>query len=201
MKITPLDRILLLLVSLLSAWQVAVGINDADMVPMIAYTVGFGTLVVAGLLLIILGWEGLESPYVIIIASLIPASLSLGLAWEFLPTIRTFYLGFVLAGFLAILITRLSGTAGRSAVFTLILFHGVQGLMIFLLPIIMVISDMAAGNFWLVGIGGALSGLSGLLLTLMRSNNPILDKPQILRILPGLMLASTAALVVGFSSI
>jgi hypothetical protein len=62
MKISPLDRILLLLTGLLTAYQVAIGINGLGAVPIAAYTIAFGVLLVAGLLLIILGFDVLESP-------------------------------------------------------------------------------------------------------------------------------------------
>jgi len=199
MKISPLDRILLLLMSLLSAWQVAIGINDFDTLPIIAYTIGFGTLIIAGLLIIILGWEFLESPFVVVISSLIPASLSLGLAWEYLPDIRIFYLSFVSIGFLAILATRLTGTTRNFPLIIVTIAHGVEGLLISLLPIWLVTKGLVSVSFLLVGFGGALSGLSGLLLTFMKFNKPILERSLTLHILPGLLLVSTAALVAGFS--
>ncbi|MFO7584830.1 MAG: hypothetical protein R6W69_08880, partial [Anaerolineales bacterium] len=82
MKMTLSDRILLLLTGLLAAWQVAFGIDHLDTLPVIAYTLGFGVLLVAGLLLIILGFEILDSPAVVIISTLIPLSLALGLVWQ-----------------------------------------------------------------------------------------------------------------------
>lgn len=199
MKISPLDRILLLLMSLLSAWHVAVGINNTENLPMIAYTIGFGTLVVAGLLLIILGWEALETPFVVVISSLIPTCLSLGLVWEYLPSIRYIFLAFVCIGFLAILLTRLEGTNQKLATFILIFVHGVEGLMIFLLPISLVIKAVVPATFLLVGLGGALSGIGGLLLSFLRSGKPILARSVTLHLLPGLLLATTAALVGGFT--
>jgi hypothetical protein len=72
MKITILDRILLLLTCLLAAWQVAIGIKSAETLPLITYTIGFGVLLVAGLLLIILGFDVLDSPAVVIISTIIP---------------------------------------------------------------------------------------------------------------------------------
>ena len=67
MKISILDRILLLLTGLLAAYQVAIGIEGLSALPTIAYTIAFGVLLVAGLLLIILGFEVLESPVVVIV--------------------------------------------------------------------------------------------------------------------------------------
>jgi hypothetical protein len=199
MKISPLDRILLLIMSLISAWQVAIGINGSGILPIIAYTIGFGTLVVSGLLLIIMGWEALESSIVVIISSLIPASLSLGFVWEYLPEIRIFFFGFVCIGFLAILVTRLTGKTGNLPLIILAIVHGVEGLMLSLLPVFLVLQGISPATFLLVGIGGAVSGITGLTLAFMKSGKPILNPDITLHILPGLMLVSTAALVIGFS--
>ena len=82
MKISPLDRALLLITGILAAYQVAVGIDGFDTIPIIAYTIAFGILLVAGLLLIILGFDVLDSPIVVIVSTIIPLSLSLGLVWQ-----------------------------------------------------------------------------------------------------------------------
>lgn len=199
MKVTVLDRVLLLLTSLLAAWQVAVGINGADTLPMIAYTVGFGVLLVAGLLLIILGFDALESPVVIIVSTVIPLSLSLGLAWEYLAACRTLYLAFAIAGFLAVVITRTLPVKNRLRVIVLACVHGVAGMTIFLLPAALVFSGRVQPGFTLVGFGGALIGVGGLLLSFLRAGRPIVPQRTILRILPALLLSMTAAFVAGFA--
>ena len=76
-SISIIDRILLLLTALLAAYQVAVGIEGLDSFAILCYTIAFGVLLVACLLLIILGFEILESPLVVIVSSIIPLSLSL----------------------------------------------------------------------------------------------------------------------------
>ena len=198
MKITFLDRILLLATGLLAAWQVAVGINGADTLPMIAYTIAFGVLLVASLLLIILGFEALDNPIVVIVSTIIPLSLSLGLVWERLEAFRTAYLVFVIVGFLAILITRLLPLRNKLPVLVLAVVHGIAGLTIFLLPVIWAFTGLATHGFALVGVGGALIGVGGLLLTLLKAGKPILSRETILKVLPGLLLLMTAAFVAGF---
>jgi len=199
MKITILDRILLLLTGLLAAWQVAIGINGADTLPMIAYTIAFGVLLVAGLLLIILGFDVLDSPIVVIVSTIIPLSLSLGLVWEHLPAFRSGYLVFVIVGFLAILTTRLLPLKNKLPVIALAVVHGIAGLTIFLLPIIWALTGRATHGFALVGVGGALIGIGGLLLSFLRAGKPLLSRQTILKILPGLLLLMTAAFVAGFA--
>lgn len=92
MKITILDRILLLLTGLLAAYQIAVGIDGFSTLPMIAYSTAFGVLLVAGLLLLILGFEVLDSPIVVMISTIIPLSIATGLIWQYLPNYRAMYL-------------------------------------------------------------------------------------------------------------
>lgn len=208
MKISMFNRVLLLITGLLAAYQVAVGINGMGNVPMMAYTVGFGVLLVAGLLMIILGFEILDSPVVVIVSTIIPLSLSLGLVWKHLENWRSLYLGFVIAGFLAILITRSfrmpgaalkPGLPSKLPTITLALVHGIAGLTIFLLPSILAANGAMKPGFALVGLGGALIGIGGLLLSFLKAGKPILPKETILRVLPGLLLLMTAAFVTGFA--
>jgi hypothetical protein len=198
MRITILDRILLLLTGLLAAWQVSVGINNAETLPMIAYMVGFGVLLVAGLLIIILGFDVLDSPVVVIVSTIIPLSLSLGLVWQHLAAWQTFYLVFAIAGFLAILLTRLLPVKGKLPTILLAVIHGVAGMIIFLLPSILAANGTTRPGFALVGLGGALIGIGGLLLSFLKAGRPIVPRATIIRILPGLLLLMTAAFVAGF---
>ncbi len=199
-KITPLDRLILLLTGLLAAYQVAIGINGLGEIPIIAYTIAFGVLLVAGLLLIILGLEVLDSPLVVVVSTIIPLSLSLGLIWEHLPAWRNLYLSFALAGFLAILLTRLLPLRGRLPTTVLTFVHGVAGMVIFLLPSILAADGTEQPAFALVGLGGALISIGGLLLTFLKAGKPILPRLTILRILPSLLLLTTLAFVIGFSA-
>ncbi len=198
MKTSSLDRILLLITGLLAAWQVAVGINGLGAVPITAYTIAFGVLLVAGLLMIILGLEVLESPIVVIVSTVIPLSLSLGLVWEHLDRFRTPYLVFTLLGLLTVIVTRSFPMPGKLPTIIIAFVHGVAGLTIFLLPTILAAQGVTRPGFALVGLGGALIGIGGLLLSFLKAGKPILPKETILRILPGLLLLMTAAFVAGF---
>ena len=198
MKMTILDRILLLLTGLLAAYQIVIGIDKLSTLPIIAYTIAFGVLLVAGLLLIILGFEVLDSPMVVIASTIIPLSLSLGLVWEHLAAYRTLYLVFAIVGFLAIVITRSVPMKNKLPVIVLACVHGIAGMMIFLLPVIMAISGTSHPAFSLVGVGGALIGVGGLLLALLKAGKPLLSRETIFRVLPGLLLLMTAAFVAGF---
>lgn len=199
MKMSPLDRILLLFSGLLAAYQVAVGIEGFSTLPIIAYTIAFGVLLVASLLLIILGFEVLDAPVVVIVSTIIPLSLSLGLVWQHLEAWRIPYSIFVIIGFLAILATRAIRLGSILPTIVLALVHGVAGVTIFLLPAILTLQGRVQALFILVGAGGALIGIGGLMLSFQKTGKPILSREIILRILPGLLLFMTLLFVIGFS--
>jgi hypothetical protein len=198
MKMTVLDRVLLLLTGLLAAYQIVVGIDQLSTAPIIAYTIAFGVLLVAGLLLIILGFDVLDSPVVVIVSTIIPLALSLGLIWEHLASYRTLYLIFTISGFLAVTLTRTIPMQNKLPTITIAIVHGIAGMTIFLLPIILATQGVMKPAFALVGVGGALIGIGGLLLSFLKAGKPILTKDIILKVLPGLLLLMTVCFVAGF---
>ena len=199
MKMTILDRILLLLTGLLAAYQIVIGIDKLGAVPIWAYTISFGVLLVAGLLLIILGFEVLDSPVVVIVSTIIPLSLSLGLVWQHFPTWQAAYLAFAVLGFLAIVVTRSFPMPAKLPTFVLATVHGIAGMTIFLLPITLAVTGQSQPGFSLVGVGGALIGVGGLLLAFLKTGKPLLSRETIFKTLPGLLLLMTAAFVAGFA--
>jgi hypothetical protein len=198
MKTTPLDRVLLLVTGLLAAYQVAVGIDGFSTVPILAYTIAFGVLLVAGLLLIIWGFDVLDAPIVVIVSTIIPISLATGLVWQHLASIRTSYLVFALVGFLAVTLTRSIPIPGKIPTIVLAFVHGLAGLTIFLLPILLSVQGKLNPLFSLVGVGGALIGIGGLLLSFLKAGRPILSRETILKVLPGLLFLMTLCFVIGF---
>lgn len=197
MRMTPLDRLLLFATGLLAAYQVAVGIEKFSTLPVIAYTISFGVLLIAGLLLIILGFEVLDSPIVVIFSTMIPLSLSLGLVWQHLACLRIPYLLFTIIGFLAIVATRTISVKGKLPTIVLALIHGVAGIVIFLLPIALSLQGTMKAMFSLVGVGGALIGIGCLLLLFLKAGKPILSSEKIFKVLPGLLLITTICFVAG----
>jgi hypothetical protein len=200
MKMSVLDRILILATGLLAAYQIVVGIDELSTAPIIAYTIAFGGLLVALLLLIILGFDALESPVVVVISTIIPLSLSLGLVWEHLPSFRIPYLLFTIIGFGTVVFTRSTpaGPGNRVPTIVIAIVHGIAGMTIFLLPIIISIQGQMRLAFALVGVGGALIGLGGLLLSFLKTGRPIISREMILRVMPGLLFLMTVCFVAGF---
>jgi hypothetical protein len=199
-KMTILDRILLLITGLLAAYEIGWGLEELKGLPAWAYTIAFGVLLIAGLLLIILGFEPLENPLVVIVSTIIPLSLSTGLIAQYRPQWSGAYLAFAVIGFLVIVVTRYT-TEGAAATIPLAVIHGIAGLTIFLLPIILSVKGETPGGFVWVGIGGALIGVGGLLLAFLKAGKPILSQKTILTVLPGLLLLMAAAFVAGFAAV
>jgi len=200
MKMTTLDRALLFITVFLSAYQIVVGIDDLSTAPITAYTIAFGVLLVAALLLIILGFDVLDSPIVVIVSTIIPLALSLGLVWEHLASYRALYLVFTIIGFLAVIFTRTALMRNHAHIptITIAIVHGIAGITIFLLPIILSVQVVMKPAFSLVGIGGALIGIDGLLLSFLKGGKPILSRDATLKIFPSLLLLMTICFVAGF---
>jgi hypothetical protein len=193
-----IDRFELLVSALLASYQVVQGIDGLSSMAIACYTIGFGVFVIASLLMIILGFEVLESPWVVIVSSLIPLSLALGLVSEYIRPILIPYGIFTIVGFLAIFVTRLVGLK-KPAVIVLAIVHGIAGLLIFMLPVIMTMRNITSKGFILVGVGGMLIGLGGLFLSFLKAGRPILPRERILAVFPTLLMLTTFAFVAGFA--
>ncbi len=198
MKMSALDRLFLLGAVLLAAWQIVVGIDQLSRQAIWAYTVAFGVLLVAALMLIILGFEALDSAVVVIIATIIPLSLGLGLIWDHLPAWRVPFAVFAGLGLLAVAFTRSLNVSRLAQTVVLTIVHGMAGLVIFLLPLYAAYSGAARPAFALVGLGGGLIGSAGLLLFFLKAGLPSLPRETLLKHFPALLLVMTACFAAGF---
>lgn len=195
-KMTILGRVLLLVTGILAGYQVAVGIEGLDGYVILFYTIGFGVLLIASILLIILGLEALESPLVVVVAAFIPLGISLGLVWQFFPEFKIAYLVFAVLGIFAIMITRYR-MPGRPATIVLAFVHGIAGLLIFSLPFLLSIQERVGTGFMLVGLGGALFGIGGLAFSFLRAGKPLLSSGTFFKLLPTLLMLVTLSFVIG----
>lgn len=198
MKLSSLNRTLLLLTVLLASYQVSAGIDGFTAIPIAAYTIAFGVILIAALLIFILGIEVLDSPIVVIVSTIIPLSLAVGLVWQHLASWRTSYLVFAIIGFLAVTLTRSIQMQNKLPVIVIAITHGIAGLTIFLLPIILAVQGQVKPLFSLVGVGGALIGVGGLLLSFLKAGKPIVSRDTIMSLFPVLLLLTTAFFVAGF---
>jgi len=199
-RITPLDRIALLITGLLAAYLVVMGVEGLPVLATWAYTSAFGVLLIAVLLMIINGFDALDSPLVVIVATIVPLGLSLGMVIENLPPDwHLAYLVFVVIGFLAILLTRFL-VPERAATIVLAFVHGVAGLLIFGLPIVLVLQGIKAPMYLFMSAGGALIGIGGMLLAFLKTGKPILSAEKIFTLLPWILLLMSASFVLGLGA-
>jgi len=198
-RITPLDRIALLLTCLIAAYQVVVGVEGLPGLATWAYATSFGVLLIAGLLMIINGFEVLDSPLVVIIAAIIPLGLSLGMVVEEFQAWSGGYTIFVVLGLLSILLSRFL-LPERAAAIALSLVHGIAGLLIVGVPIALVVQGTKPLLYLFVSVGGALIGAGGLLLALLKTGKPILSAERIFTLLPWILLLMSAAFVLGLGA-
>jgi len=196
------DRLVLLLTGLVAIyliWRFFGRYRQTGKMADIYYMIGFGVLLVAGLLLIAFTYAALENPLVVIVAVLIPAGISLGLVAEFLPQYEKGYLTFALIGLVLISITRFTGPAGLATV-VLVIVHSIAGLLIFGLPLWAVKQNKAPSGFELVTVGGTLIGLGGIALAFLKTGGQLLffSGPFVMAILAPLLLLMTLAFTWGF---
>jgi hypothetical protein len=200
---TVFDRIILLLTGLTAIymlWHFFARYQKEKALYDIYYMLGFGVLLVSGLLLIFLGWDILASPYVLTVATLIPLGISMGLMNQFRPKYKKAYSWFALVGLLAIAVTSIGSMELKSVAVPV--FHGVAGLIIFGLPLYKCfVEKNAPKGFGLVGIGGALIGIGGMALAFMTAGKPlfgVFTEDFILMILAPLLFLMALAFTFGF---
>jgi hypothetical protein len=153
--------------------------------------VAFTVLLVSGLLLIIFGWGILPNPAVIVVTTLIPLALSVGLVCEFhKEKFGKPYKIFALLGLIAIILTRFIPDIPRvSQIASIATVHSIAGIIIFIVPILAVKAGKAPKGFIFVTVGEVLIGLGGIALTFLKS-----DK-QLLFFSPGFVMAILAPLL------
>ncbi len=199
---TLLDRIILLVTGLVALYLV-LRLGRKEEKPAgsgrqrIYYAAAFAVLLVAGLLLIALGYGILANPLVVIVAALIPACLSLGLVADLGPRWEVAYGVFALLGLGAIAVTRFVGAPVLGTI-VLALVHSVAGLLIFILPLVAAAKKVRPWSFAWVTVGGTLIGIGGIALAMLKTGHPILSAGLIQTILAPLLLLMTVAFALGF---
>lgn len=201
------DQIVLLLTGLTSiylVWRLYQDFNNKDPKPRpnIPYMVSFTVLLVSGLLLIIFGWEILPRPEIIVVTTLIPLGLAVGLICEFhKEKLGKPYKIFAVIGLLAIILTRFIPEVPRGLqIFAIATVHSVFGITVFLIPILAVKMKKAPSGFIFVTVGEILIGLGGIALTFLKSEKQLLFfSPEfVMMILAPLLLLMALAFTWGF---
>lgn len=201
------DLVTLLLTGLVAAYLVLrlfqnYQQNEPKPRPNIPYMVSFIVLLVSGLLLILFGWEILPRPEIIVVTTLIPLGLAVGLICEFYKEkLGKPYKLFALLGLLSIILTRFIPEVPRGfQVFAIASVHTIFGLTVFLVPILAIKAGKAPKGFIFVTIGEVLIGLGGIALTFLKSDKQLLFfSPEfVMMILAPLLLLMVLAFTYGF---
>ena len=197
-KMSILNRIILLVAAHLAGYMIVTGIESYNNWAVFYFTVAFGVLVLACLLMMLFGFEILNNTIIVLAATLIPLSLSSGIIANYFHQIKLAYLIFAVVGFTGILITRIY-RSGKIATIVLAVVHGLSGIVITIMPVVLSLTGKTAPRFIFVGIGGALIGMGGLVLAFLKIGGEKLpfSKSLVYRLLPALLLIVTAFFVLG----
>ncbi|MBN2556825.1 MAG: hypothetical protein JXA97_12870 [Anaerolineales bacterium] len=161
------DRTLLLATALLAGYQVAVGIEGLSNLAVVFYSIGFGALMIAALMLIILDREALGHSSVMLLATLLPIFLALGMITERVARSSYVFILFAAVGFASLVIARLWLGAAAARV-VLISLHTLSGFIIVGFPFFSVLTGTASFAYVFVGIGGAIISFVGSALAFQR---------------------------------
>ena len=176
--------------------------KDPKPKPNIPYMVSFIVLLVSGLLLIIFGMEILPRPEIIVVTTLIPLALAVGLVCEFhKEKLGMPYKIFAVVGLLAIILTRFIPEVPRGLqIVAIASVHSVFGITVFIIPILAVKMGKAPKGFIFVTVGEVLIGLGGIALTFLGSGKQLLFfSPEfVAMILAPLLLLMVLAFTWGF---
>ncbi len=199
-KMSIPNRILLLIAAYLSGYLIVSGIEKYDPWTKLYFTVAFGVLVLACLLLMLFGFEVLNNTVVVLIATVIPLSLSSGIISNYFHHYKIGYLIFAVVGLLGIWITRIRKSSFFATV-VLAIVHGLAGLVITVMPVVLISIGKATPRFIFVAAGGAAIGIAGLILAFLKlgKNTNLVSKDMVYRIFPTLLLVVTALFVLGLS--
>ena len=165
------------------------------------YIISFLVLLIAGLLLIVFGWDALGNNFVAVVAGLIPFTLATGLVCEYYKEKAKGFVILMLIGLVLIAITRYASGMDTLAKIVYPVFHAIAGLTIFFLPIFLVKADRVKSQFIWVTAGGTLIGLGGIALGFLSAGRQLLffSSEFVLMILAPLLFVMTLCYMYGFT--
>ena len=198
MKISILNRIIFLLTGHMAGYKIISGMDNYSDLTTTLYTISFGLLLLASLLLLLMGFEIMENDYVAVVTSIIPITLSLGLVTDKLEhaTIYSFIitLSFIIAVFLRFF------SSGKIASLSLGAIHLLSGSVVFFLPIILFVGGKAGIQILMISFGGILIGIGGVFLGFLKAGKLALEKGKIFSLFPVILFLTTTAFVIGLAA-
>jgi len=195
-KVSFLNRAIVILVGHIAGYKVVNGMEPYSELTTLYYTIGFGTIVLVALLMMMFGLKVLMNDWVMIMTAFIPVGLSLGLVNQFLPSINYLYLVISIVGIIAVILTR-RYKSKKNATLTTSLVHGASGLIVVLLPIYLVMNNLEKSSILFVSLGGIILGSEGILKALQKMERKIISEDKLNNYFPLLLLLASTAFVVG----
>lgn len=195
-RIRIINRILFLLTGHISGYQIISGMDFYSNLTTFYFTVSFGILLLACILLLLMGFEIMENSFVAVITSLIPLTFSLGMIENKIQEYHTPYLVFIIIGFLISIYFRFYGN-GRFASLSLGLIYGVSGIVILLLPVAFILQSEISTTYIFISIGSLLISFAGLQIVFIKNGKPIFNRKYFELLFPTVLFFSTLAFVIG----
>lgn len=197
-KISILDRILFLMIAHLAGYKIVAGMEHHSVLSTGFYTVSLGVLVLASIMLLLFGFELLTNRLVPVVTTLIPMTLSIGLVHDHLPQMTLLYSAFIGIIYIVSVWVRFTASEKTSAM-VLALVHGISGMLVFILPIVLYANYGLPAKLLLVSIGGLIIGIEGIFLTLQKMGYVRIGLDTIFAWFPAMLLAATSAFVSGLN--
>jgi len=198
-KISIFNKIMFLLTGHLAGYKVVSGMQPYSDLTTFYYTISFGMLVLACLLLMLLGFDILKNKSALILAMLIPVGLSLGIINQYLPQVHYMYLIVSIIGMTMLIFFRLYSAEKISGII-LSLVHGISGIIIVWMPLVLFLNGKHDGFMLLVSLGGIIIGLKGILLASLKMGKPIIQAEKLYSYFPAVLFLASASFVVGMQN-
>jgi len=182
----------------MAGYQIISGMDSYSNLTTTFYTISFGLLLLACLLLLLIGFEIMENDYVAVIAAIIPITLSLGLITDKFEY-SLFYTILISVGFIIAVLLRFF-SSGIIASLSLGIIHFLSGSVVFFLPIFLFFSEKAGLQILMISLGGVIVGIGGMFLGLLKTGKSPLSKEKIVALFPIILLLTTTSFVIGLAT-
>ncbi len=197
MKKSILNRIIYLFTGIVAGYQIIHGMDNYSDLTTTLYTISFGILLLASLLLLLMGFEIMENDYIAVVVSLIPMSLSLGIVFDKLEHAGVYatliFISFVIAASLRFF------AKGKVASLSIGVLHFISGAVVCFIPIILFLTNKAGFQILFISLGGIIIGTGEMLLGALKAGKTIIKKEKVVELFPTILLFTTISFVIGLA--
>lgn len=194
-----INRLFLLLIAIIAGKQIVIGIDSYQSLSIVYFTLSFGIIVVAAILMLVSDVRIIENEYAALFATTLPLGFSLGLLAEFNRAVHLPYLSLLVVLFIGVVAYRMKGSDQKANRMQIAL-HGLSGMILFLYPVLLIFENAVTVNFLWISVGTGLVAVGGMSLGFLKSGHPILSKVTIYKVFPGIFLIMTVAYSLGIGS-